>query len=96
MNIYRVTNVTVIGYDTYDSMIVAANTPVEARQIHPSCSDIRVEGDNWVEDCWNGTQPIYDTGCWVPYSQIGSLVVDLLGAAEGQEVGALLTSFNAG
>lgn len=36
MNIYKLENFTVTGYDTYDSCIVTANSEEEACQIHPA------------------------------------------------------------
>lgn len=35
MNLYKVSNNIVTGYDTYDSMVVVAEDEQEAREIHP-------------------------------------------------------------
>ena len=48
MNIYLLTQNEVTGYDTYDSVVVAAKTETDAKSIHPI-------GDA----AWG-----YWTGCW--------------------------------
>jgi hypothetical protein len=71
------------GYDTFDSAIVAAETELFARCIHP-------HGELWN---WEWEQGIY--GCWaelpdqVTATQIGD-------ATEGTPPGVILASFNAG
>jgi hypothetical protein len=37
MNLYLVSQDINTGYDTYDSMIVSAESEIDARNIHPSC-----------------------------------------------------------
>jgi hypothetical protein len=48
MNLYLLTQDVETGYDTYDSVVVAAKTETDAKSIHP-------EGD----DAWR-----YWSGCW--------------------------------
>ena len=48
MNLYLLTQNEEFGYDTYDSVVVAAKTETDAKSIHPS-------GD----DAWG-----YWSGCW--------------------------------
>ena len=49
MNIYKLENFTVTGYNTYDSCIVTANSEGEARQIHP----------NYIDACWSESKCVW-------------------------------------
>jgi len=69
------------SYDTYDSVIVAAESVDDARTIHPSGGEYEMDDDS----------------TWVSYSQIDQIQIELIGiAADGVERGVLLASFNAG
>ena len=45
MNLYRLTQEAVTGYDTYDSLVVCASSVKVAKRIAPS-----VRGDSWPQD----------------------------------------------
>jgi hypothetical protein len=71
------------GYDTYDSMVVAAETEDDARLIHPSIG--------WQNK--TGWPTVYDDWAKTP----DQVKVTLIGeAVDGTEPGAILRSFNAG
>lgn len=70
-----------VGWDTYDSAVVAAPSEKEARQIHPA-GGIGPE-EWWVWDNWASTPE--------------AVRVKYLGEAhEGQIAGVIVASFNAG
>lgn len=86
MNIYLLTQDLVTGYDTYDSMIVAAESEEEAVKIHPDY-DLDLERFKAVKD--------YPT--WPSYNDIDKIIVIFIGvAAENIKKGVILASFNAG
>jgi len=78
------------GYDTYDSMVVAAESEQDARLIHPS--DFVTHHNDGK---WKGTY--YDCGGddWVEFSCIDKLTVQYLGETEHGR-GVVCSSFNAG
>jgi hypothetical protein len=52
MNIYKLSQITRPGYDVYDSCVVYAETPQEARSISPERSNPHQTFDNaWVPEC---------------------------------------------
>ena len=70
-----------VGYDTYDSAVVAAKSEDDARKIHASGDD-----DHWKHD-WNHT--------WADKPE--QVDVELIGTAlRGTKRGVVLASFNAG
>lgn len=76
------------GYDTFDSMVVAAETEQEARLIHPTETWVftkEIQGyDYWKNDFTWASSP-------------ESVEVKLIGeAVEGTAKGIILASFNAG
>jgi hypothetical protein len=76
------------GYDTYDSMIVAASTKEEARRIHPMTENGMVE-----EGIWISSGKFRSNWAETP----DQVKVELLGlAVKGTKKGIILTSFNAG
>jgi hypothetical protein len=85
MNLYLLTQSETKGYDTYDSVVVAAVSEEEARHIPPSLSfnyETR-QYDQWPHDEW-ATTP-------------ANVTAKLIGvAAEGVERGVILASYNAG
>lgn len=46
LNLYRISQTENNDYDTYDSAVVAAETPDEASRVHPSISN------EWDSHCW--------------------------------------------
>jgi len=93
MNIYLVKRTDNVGYDDFDSFIVAAKTELEALRTHPqdswSSSGKKIwnsESGNWGED---------PCGTWV--DSLHELVIKYLGEGrEDLEAGVILASFNAG
>ena len=101
MNIYRMSQDLHNSYDTYDSVIVAAESVDDARTIHPSQFITHMKNGMWMctyaEKAGGGEYEMDDDGTWVSYSQIDKIQVELIGiAADGVERGVLLASFNAG
>ncbi len=83
MNLYLLTQEENSGYDSYDSMVVAAETEDRARLIHP---------DTWSDNPWGRTQFLFD---WALSPD--QVSVTLIGTAvEGTKAGVILSSFNAG
>ena len=82
MNIYFVSQGFHKGYDTYDSMVVIAESEEDAKTIHP-------RGGVW--------KPTDGYGEYEPWSPIEHLEVELIGVAnEKQKRGVICASFNAG
>ena len=80
--LWLVKNEVVTGYDTYDSVIVAADTEAEARMIHPS---------DYKKD-WDGSCSKYGDWCAAK-----DAIVEYLGYTDRQlPSGVILASFNAG
>lgn len=74
------------GYDTYDSMVVAAETEEEARLIHPSGTPHIWTGQSWRVKDWS------DDSWTAP----GKLMVREVGTANDGVTGVICASFNAG
>lgn len=92
MNIYKVKRTDAGGYDTFDSMIVAAKGPATALRIHPddSWGDGRMVF-NEKEGHWNDG----NYSSWV--NSLDDLIVEYLGEADEKiPGGVILASFNAG
>lgn len=81
MKLWILTNNTVIGYDTYDSCIVAAETEQEARMFHPDGTKASFN-PNTVDYSW----------C----KRLEDVQVEYLGATDRDISGVILASFNAG
>jgi len=72
-------------YDTFDSMVVAAESEADARQIHPYSER------PWADDAW--TEGLNGVWCKSPDTP----TVELIGnAIPGTKAGIILASFNAG
>jgi|688.fasta_scaffold2128377_2 hypothetical protein len=83
MNLYLLEQEENSGYDTYDSMVVAAETEDKARLIHPN---------TWLDNPWDRTKFNRD---WA--TSPDQVSVKLIGTAvEGTKSGVILSSFNAG
>lgn len=83
MNLYLISSIAAVGYDEYDSFVVAAETETAARTAaanhvsHAGYTDEEARDTTWGN-------PTYSTG-------------DLIGAAApGVTAGVVLASFNAG
>jgi len=91
-----------IGYDEYDSMVVVADTELEARTYHPN-GDLkaRFEDGFWwyYYDLIPKTAPYYGKKYTPSYNSWGSikdLAVEYLGTTDRDIKGVVLASFNAG
>ena len=89
MNIYKLSQSESRDYDTFDSMVVMAESEEHARQIHPEESYENAQGNRaemWAND-WSA---------WA--SKPSEVTVELVGQtlADDEVEGILLTSFNAG
>ena len=85
------------GWDTYDSMVVAAKTEDEARKIFPNegC-EIRWSEtlNSWVWPINNNIER-YDSSAWA--ADIENVKVKKIGTAEQNvKAGVIIASFNAG
>lgn len=89
-----------IGYDEYDSMVVAADTEGEALLVHPSgyVKGLVADGQ-WVGWVWDMpsdshlfNQPYGNDG----WNAVDKLTVEYLGATDRDIQGVVLASFNAG
>lgn len=88
--LYKVSQHVRVGYDTYDSMIVCANSTHEAQQIHPH------QGRPWPkshEEAWEDNN---FTRVWCERPE--QTKVELIGLADPsiEPNTVLLASFNAG
>lgn len=88
MNLYRLSQSTVRGYDTYDSCVVAAESEDAARRIHPSyyTGNAGPDADCFPRRC----------GTWC--HMVDDVNVELIGTAvDGTEEDYVIcSSFNAG
>lgn len=85
MKLYLLTQDVNNGYDTYDSMVVCAESKTKARLMHPS--QYRKELTN--EDINGGT--------WVSLNDAKQITIKLIGQASPSiKPGVVLASFNAG
>jgi len=83
MNLYLVSRDEPIGYDEFDSMLVAAESEDDARSIHPY-------GLEYSGDFWNASN-------WVHRESVEGLNVEKIGVAdEGIKRKVIIASFNAG
>jgi hypothetical protein len=84
MNIYLLTQDINNDYDTYDSVVVSAESEEDARLMHPSGDD----------KCW-GCEGSEWRGTWVRTDERHLIQVKLIGNS-GVDKGVILASFNAG
>ena len=95
MNLYLISQDINDDYDTYDSAVVAAKSPSDAKNIHPSSPVTHATDGEWMGAYANGEEYQADSTDWVPYSRIDSIDVVYLGKTR-LERGVVLASFNAG
>lgn len=93
MNLYLVSQDDNSGYDTFDSIIVAAESEEQARRTYPNNTRV------WDEEkeCWLCTYDLTRdrSDTWSNY--LSSIDVELIGEAKpGTKAGLILASFNAG
>jgi hypothetical protein len=95
MNIYKLTQSVNDDYDTYDSMVVAAESEQEAKNIHPSDYVTHVENGKWYGTYADKSDTYENEPCgWVCYDDIRKIDVELIGETS-QPKGVILASFNA-
>lgn len=93
MKLYLLTQDAVVGYDTYDSMVVAAPNEDAARRISPYGYVWSEERERWRYRNGSGGPDYAST--WPAH--ISSVTVELIGTAvKGTKEGIILASFNAG
>ena len=95
MNIYLLTQNETKGYDTYDSMVVVAESAEDAKKIHPL--NVHLDENPWEEHkdyaCW-ATSPDNVTASCVGTANIEKHTNERLTLLLQQ--GIILRSFNAG
>ena len=80
MKLFLLTQTKEVGYDTYDSVVVAAKSEELAKYIHP---------ETYNKEPWTS-----DSGTWC--SKPSQVTVELIGTAlRGTKPGVILASFNA-
>ncbi len=84
MNLYYIEQDENVGYDTYDSAVVAAETEEDAKKIHPSTY---TDDKTWWEDS--------DVNDWAT-SPLNVKATFIGVAKEGTGPGVICSSFNAG
>jgi hypothetical protein len=85
-------------YDTYDSVVVAAESSEDARTIHPRLyvhMTVHMADSVWTLTRNDGTEYATSARDWLAYEDIHLLKVEYLGETN-QERGVILASFNAG
>lgn len=96
MNLYLLTQPT-RGYNTYDGVVVVADTPEAARLIHPR-GDIRWDGRGWAYPRTEYEKPFYVEWDWaanpdeVTVTWLGTAAVKLVEGANP----VILSSFHEG
>lgn len=81
MNLYKLTQDTIRGYDTYDSAVVSAETEEQARNMHP---------DGITASGW-------ELNAYPDWPKAEYVSVELLGTAvTGTKPGVIVASYNAG
>lgn len=83
MKVYLISQEETTGYDTYDSMVVYAESEEEARDIHPYYHSSYEQPDENIEELWTLNKK--------------AIKVEYLGEAkQGSKEGIICSSFNAG
>jgi hypothetical protein len=83
MNLYKISQDDVSGWDTYDSAIVVAETEEEAKKIHPACYVNKSVGEGADSSTWTNDP--------------SKVLCELIGVAvAGTSKGVICASFNAG
>jgi hypothetical protein len=86
LSLYLLSQTVCDGYDTYDSCVVAAESELEAKKIHPNGYYDSGE-ENWWDDAM---------GCSWPNKLEDIDVVYIGSAVAGIKKGVVCSSFNAG
>lgn len=96
--LWLVSRTDVVGYDEYDSMVVAADTELEARTIHPNGFTKAKMVDGYWRFFYDNPGSsfhgeLYNDSCW---AYVMKLNVEYLGTTDRDIKGVVLASFNAG
>ena len=94
MNLYLLYQDINDDYDTYDQVIVAAESEEEARQIHPIGFVTHIKDGKWYGTRQNGEEYEFYSSVWVCASEIDRIDVELIGTTHKKK-GVVLASFNA-
>ena len=90
MKLYLLTRDEKTDWDTYDSAVVAAESPEDARSIHPDSDKFRQDPMRMNLDPWESRFPTWaKTPIKVKVKELGQ-------AAPGVKRGVICASFNAG
>lgn len=100
MNLYRISQTKITGYDTYSDAVVCAACEADAKQMHPrGCTwvyDELYSSYGWYEDY----DPKYGVDCATRHSDWPAaehVQVELIGTArDGLPAGVVCASFHAG
>lgn len=87
LNLYLISRNDIVGWDEYDSAIVAAQTADEARDWHP-------DGGHYTTASGSAGWATGPYASWVSRDEVE--VAHIGTALEGQTAGVILASFNAG
>lgn len=93
--LYLISQDLVDGYDTYDSVVVSAESEDEARKIHPSPFVTHYKDGKWMGTYARGGEYENEQSDWVAFCDIGELKVKLIGESKLPK-GVVLASYNAG
>lgn len=94
MKLYLLSQEVVTGYDTYESMVVAALSEEDARTIHPDPSISCIIDGEWANPNEEDSE-LWRRDFWVPADQIDKIDVMYLGDTN-LERGVLCASFKGG
>lgn len=93
MNLYVISQDECVGYDTWDSAVVAADNEAAARLIHPAVDRVWAPSGRWEYKELPGTEAGYHDWAFHP----DKVSVEFIGKAKrGTKAGVILASFNAG
>lgn len=95
MKLYLISQNLLTKYDTYNSAVVSAESPDDAKDIHPDNSVTHVKNDKWFGTYAKGGEYQTEPDTWVRYSEIGHIKVEYLGETEKKR-GVILASYRAG
>lgn len=101
MKLFYLTQEESTGYDTYDSCVVAAETPAEAVRIHPATRSFDIF---WDEDTEKWLWTIEGAGCssdwdrWCPEwaTHIDQITCVEIASESDHKAGLVIASYNAG
>jgi hypothetical protein len=99
MKLYLLSQSKVSGWDTFDSMVVSAESEQDARNIHPSKFVTHHKDGKWMGTYRGGKnigcEYVNPTSDWVNFSDIESVSAEYLGET-AKPRGVICASFNAG